>query len=829
MLREFSWFGRRRLSPDLVWPIVLLGIGILFFFDFLFSSKNFYFRDILNFHYPLRKVLIDSYARGEFPLWNPFVYLGQPMLANPNYMAFYPTNLFHLIMPFNYAFKLHFIIHPILAGLGAYFLQRRLGISSLAAFTGSLAYEFSGTVLSFLNLYNIVPSVALLPWIGWAFYGALRECRARRILLFGALLGLQAIAFEPLMFQCVLWLLAGLAVLHLIEADDRAKSAIAVMRVGFVGVGFSLGLAAIQILPALELLPLSTRGKLDYVEVSSWSMHPLDFLNTLVPNLFGNYYSIGLINSWGESIHHGRESYLVSFFLGTCTVLLALLSFAGSRKKLRWVLLGLVCISVFLALGNYNLLYHWLYDHIPLFALGRYPSKYFLLTTLMICMMASMGVEAVLDKSEVPAGKRRIALAICGLLLAAVFLAAWLYLKAHPAVLESWMRSGVDPAKNATKEFPTLIANLQQSFRSSWIFLLAGSALVLAAPLLRGGVLWKGLLPVLVAAELIPANLRLSPLISDADVSFVPEVSNYIKQRNPGEPFRVIPPTLLKPISPLPNLKLRTPNRSSAWLTLFYKMSGQPLDGIVNGIQYSIDRSVDNLNTRESDILWRACERLPRPTVYALFGKLNAPLILSMEEMKDPRLHFLSSFDTRSVLPVHVYWLDNAVRRAYFASGLDFAVSQRDAFNKFLDPDFPVGIAVILEGRGQSKIGEPGAGSVRILKYGNSRVACVVHSRTPGHLVLLDSYYPGWIARVDGKETKILRANYAFRAVPVSPGEHFVEFVYRPRFFYAGLAVTSLFLLGGLVAILVESRKFLCANKWQGGSSTSEPPVESKS
>jgi len=67
--------------------------------DVLFTSKNFYFRDILNFHYPLRKVLIDSYARGEWPLWNPYVYLGQPMLANPNYMAFYPSNLFHLFLP----------------------------------------------------------------------------------------------------------------------------------------------------------------------------------------------------------------------------------------------------------------------------------------------------------------------------------------------------------------------------------------------------------------------------------------------------------------------------------------------------------------------------------------------------------------------------------------------------------------------------------------------------------------------------------------------------------------------------------------------------------
>src|SRR5213593_1469161 len=187
-----STSGPQWARKDDFWcPAILLVTGILFFFEPLFLSKNFYFRDILNFHYPLRKVLIESYARSEFPLWNPFLYLGQPMLANPNFMAFYPTNLLHLFLPFNYAFKLHFIVHPILGGLGLYFLQRRLGISSLPAFGGSLVYQFSGPVLSFLNLYSIVQAVALMPWIGWAFLGALQDSRWRRILVFGAILALQ--------------------------------------------------------------------------------------------------------------------------------------------------------------------------------------------------------------------------------------------------------------------------------------------------------------------------------------------------------------------------------------------------------------------------------------------------------------------------------------------------------------------------------------------------------------------------------------------------------------------------------------------------------------
>src|SRR5439155_16800636 len=238
----------RRTNPDLWYPILLVVGGILFFSDPLLFSKSFYFRDILNFHYPLVKVMTESYARCEFPLWNPYVYLGQPMLANPNYMAFYPSNLFHLFLPFNYAFKLHFIVHPILGGLGLYFLQRRLGMDGLAAFGGSLVYQFSGAVLSFLNLYNIVPAVGLIPWLGWAFLGPLKGNQRKRILGFGEILGLQVTAFEPLTFQCGVWLIGGLGLWHVMERRERRKAVSDIVQV-IVGGVFGLALAAVQILP----------------------------------------------------------------------------------------------------------------------------------------------------------------------------------------------------------------------------------------------------------------------------------------------------------------------------------------------------------------------------------------------------------------------------------------------------------------------------------------------------------------------------------------------------------------------------------------------------
>jgi uncharacterized membrane protein YfhO len=46
-------------------------------------------------------------------------------------------------------------------------------------------------------------------------------------------------------------------------------------------------------------------------------------------------------------------------------------------------------------------------------------------------------------------------------------------------------------------------------------------------------------------------------------------------------------------------------------------------------------------------------------------------------------------------------------------------------------------------------------------------------------LVVSDNYHPNWQATVDGIAVDILRANYVWRAVPISLGEHDVEFTYH--------------------------------------------------
>ncbi|MCL4531189.1 MAG: YfhO family protein [Chloroflexi bacterium] len=84
---------------------------------------------------------------------------------------------------------------------------------------------------------------------------------------------------------------------------------------------------------------------------------------------------------------------------------------------------------------------------------------------------------------------------------------------------------------------------------------------------------------------------------------------------------------------------------------------------------------------------------------------------------------------------------------------------------------------------------------VTITEYQSERVAIKASTSKLGYLVLADSFYPGWEAFVDGQRTPIYRADYAFRAVMLKPGEHTIIFEFHPFSVTLGAIVSGLSLV----------------------------------
>jgi hypothetical protein len=77
-----------------------------------------------------------------------------------------------------------------------------------------------------------------------------------------------------------------------------------------------------------------------------------------------------------------------------------------------------------------------------------------------------------------------------------------------------------------------------------------------------------------------------------------------------------------------------------------------------------------------------------------------------------------------------------------------------------------------------------------------------------GYVVISESAWKGWQARVDGHEVRVDRANSGFLAIPVPAGRHAVDVEYEPRTFVIGRAITvSTFLLLTIASLVARIRR----------------------
>jgi uncharacterized membrane protein YfhO len=96
-------------------------------------------------------------------------------------------------------------------------------------------------------------------------------------------------------------------------------------------------------------------------------------------------------------------------------------------------------------------------------------------------------------------------------------------------------------------------------------------------------------------------------------------------------------------------------------------------------------------------------------------------------------------------------------------------------------------------------------GSAAITRYEDDRVT--MRSHGSGMLVLSDSWYPGWRAKVDGRDAKVERVDYLLRGVRVGPGAHTVEMTYRPLSFRIGWIVSLLTAIALGLAVIRGRRR----------------------
>ena len=144
--------------------------------------------------------------------------------------------------------------------------------------------------------------------------------------------------------------------------------------------------------------------------------------------------------------------------------------------------------------------------------------------------------------------------------------------------------------------------------------------------------------------------------------------------------------------------------------------------------------------------------------------------------------------------------------RAFVVHNAEIIKNEQEIFDRLDSSDFDLRNSIIIEKDSpvdfkNKKLNDNS--TANIIEYGFNSISIRAVMEHDGFLVLSDTYYPGWKAFVNNKETQIYQADYFLRAVYLNKGNHDIVFKYEPVSFRAGLilSVITIFCICGYFSL----------------------------
>jgi hypothetical protein len=667
---------------------------------------------------PWFHVQAQEWHAGRIPLWDPYVWAGQPLLGQAQPGGAYPLNWILFALPLqeghiaNWALAWYFVVIHLMAAGFCYLFCRNLSLSRTASLAAGLIFSLSG----YLGTTGWPQMINGAVWIPLVFLFQLRAARRladaepgrerKRAIANAALSGMfLGIAFlsghhQIPIFTGLAW--AGVWIYLLVK--DRLLPAAA------------LALIVTALTSALQTLPASEYGHL----AKRWVGAP-DALTWKqpVPYSVQAHYGLGPISLFGivfPSIHTNFDP-----FVGVVAFSLALLAVAALWRDARVRLLGALGLGALLyTLAGNSVVQGALYAIIPELEKARTPSAAVVLFQFAAAALAAFAID---------------------------------HLSAIWKPRYGWMLAGFGALTLATVQ--AIIFAHQLTFPADDRTILTGFFALAAAALF--GACQRGALTASQTNVLL-VLLLLTELGNSAQYRLMDRADRGAMQWQD---------------------KLRANDDVAEYLR---KQPGFPRADVAN------DAFAANWGA------WHGVEMIGGNGA-SVTANLLASEFFSLNGRKMYGVAY-----TLSKTPVP----DAGDEVFQGASGLK--VYRRDAFPRAWAVHDLIGVPEI--GQGSVEIGRAPesfrnkafvvgnvtplaacatpSDKVQLTEHLPDRLTIQADMACDGMVVLSDTFFPGWRARVDGRAAGILEVNGAMRGVLVPKGVHTVTMRYRPASVYLG-------------------------------------------
>lgn len=358
--------------------------------------------DIHRQYYFYREFFNTSVGQGIFPWWNPYLFGGEPFIANPVVNIWYPPTWLFSLLPLNIAYSWHIAFHVVWAMVGMYVLLGYLGhLGNLSRWTAGVIFGLSGFFMArtFAGHVDVIAAASWMPWViaTSTKYQAssIKESRKNLCIAVGVfalqlLAGYQTMAF-----------FTGIAVG--IFALSRSISQKNIRPLLFTLCSLLLGvcLAAIQILPASEFFSRSIRTfsfPYSWHSYGAWEWRSL--LQLVNPFQFGNQYTY-----WGPPPNFIEHSA----YVGIGGLILAFIGLIGPIRPISLI----VFFGIWVSLGpNAPIdLQKLLWQTVPMYEYLRIPPRHLILVVFGLSGLAGVGF------SRLPKSPRLLRSLIAGVIV----------------------------------------------------------------------------------------------------------------------------------------------------------------------------------------------------------------------------------------------------------------------------------------------------------------------------------------------------------------------------------------------------------------------------